>query len=310
MMPRHQPRLSGEPWVLVGEGRVSAGVAARDRRRGDRMRRRDFIAALGGAAAWPLAARAQPRSKSYLLGVLISTTRNAPNWIALFDELKRHGFVEGSNLTTVGFGIAPDRLDEVGSDMVRLGVDAIVSGGVVASRAAQGATTTIPIVTVLDDFVSQGFATSFAHPGNNITGVSILGPELDGKRQETLLELLPQVRRIAALADPGSTPQSEFQELQEAARTRAVELSIYQANGKQEIESAIGKAQNDGAQAINVLASLVFNAIHGDILALVALSGLPAIYQWPEWVDEGRLISYGPRFAAITVNARSNSSKY
>jgi putative ABC transport system substrate-binding protein len=168
------------------------------------VKRRDFITLLGGAVAtWPLAASAQEPGRTYRLGSVQPNPRNGPHFVAFFDELRRLGFMEGQNLTVDGrgYGLHIDQFAEIAAEMVRAKVDVILCAGDVATRAAQQATTSIPIVAVTDDMVASGLVSSLAKPGGNTTGVSIFATELDGKRQELLIEALPGLRRMAALAD-------------------------------------------------------------------------------------------------------------
>jgi hypothetical protein len=166
----------------------SAVVAARART--DEEIRRQFIALLGGAAAWPLAARAQQADRTYRLGFLTQVGRNTPGIVAFFDELRAHGFVEGGNLSMIpgGFGVAIERIGEVAETMVKAAPDAIVAGPELPLRALQTLTRTIPLIGMTEDMVAEGFAASLARPGGNITGISLLSPELDGKRQDILIE--------------------------------------------------------------------------------------------------------------------------
>jgi putative ABC transport system substrate-binding protein len=219
--------------------------------------------------------------------------------MALIDELRRHGFVEGANTTIIGYAMAPDRLEDEAVALVRAGVDAILTGGSGPTSAAQRATTTIPILTALDDFIGLGFAASLTRPGGNITGVSVMGPELDSKRLEILMEMVPDARRMAVLADPASTPAFVFDALQKSADLGNVELTIYRASRQSEIGAAIDRAVAGQAQALNVLASQMFNVNRAEIMARIAQAKLPAIYQWPEWVGEGGLAAYGPRFTTV-----------
>jgi putative tryptophan/tyrosine transport system substrate-binding protein len=147
--------------------------------------------------------------------------------------------------------------------------------------------------------VRSGFVASLAKPGGNTTGVSILATELDGKRQEMLLEVVPGVRRMAALADPNDTLPQQLQALQDAARARGVELSIYRVTKAEEIAGAIDAAKASGATALNVLAAaMLYNNRH-IILPRVAALGLPAIYQFPVVAEEGGLIGYGSSLEQI-----------
>jgi putative tryptophan/tyrosine transport system substrate-binding protein len=263
---------------------------------GAAMRRRAFITLLGGAAAWPLAARAQEPGRIYRVGSLHASLRDAPHHLALFDELRRLGFIDGQNLVVdaAGYGMSVERFAVHAADLVQARVDVILAGGDAAVRAAQQATTSIPILALTDDMVGQGFVRSLGQPGGNTTGVTLLASELDGKRQEILMEAVPGVRRIAALADSNTAPPSRLRALEEAARARGVELSIHQVARREEIASAINAAKAADAGGLNVLASsLLFNS-RAFIFDRVAALRLPAVYQWPEMAEEGGLIGYGP----------------
>jgi putative tryptophan/tyrosine transport system substrate-binding protein len=261
------------------------------------MKRREFIALLGGAAAaWPLAARGQEPGRIYRLGGVHSSPREAPHHIAFFDELRRLGFIEGQNLLVdlAGYGLTVEQFEQHAAELVKMRVDVIVAGGDAAVRAAQRATTEIPIVALTDDMVGQGFVRSLAQPGGNTTGVTILASELDGKRQEILIEAVPGVRRVATLADTNTTPPSALRTLEDAARARGVELSVRPVARREEISSAVDVAKASGAGALNVLGSALLFNNRSIIFERVAALRLPAIYQWPEMAEQGGLIGYGP----------------
>ncbi len=266
------------------------------------MRRRDFIKAIASfTAAWPILARAQEPGRIYRLGDLHLSPPNSPWNVALFDGVRPHGFIVGQNLIVDnhGFGLHVEELRTHAAAIVKDRVDVIVCAGEPAVRAAQQATKVIPILATADDMLKSGFVTSLAKPEGNTTGVSILSTELDGKRQEILLEVMPWVRHIAALADPNNTLPKQLQVLQEAARARGVELSIHGATKADEIPGAIDAAKASGAQALNVLAgTLLFNN-RQMILPRVAALGLPTIWQWPAEAEEGGLIAYGSRLEQI-----------
>src|SRR5262245_26571906 len=259
--------------------------------------RRELLAALGGAAAaWPLVAWGQEPGRSYRLGALVGSPRDAPHYVALFDELRRLGFIEGGNLMidAAGFGLPPERMEVHAADLMNGPVDVILAAGDVAVRAAQRATTSIPILALTDDMVGQGFVQSLSKPGGNITGVTILSSELDSKRQEILIEATPGIRRIAALVDSNTTTPSQLRMLEDGARARGVALSIHRVAWREEIGSAVDAAKAAGAGALNVLASpLLFNS-RSFIFQRVATMRLPAVYQWPEMAEQGGLIGYGP----------------
>ena len=143
----------------------------------------------------------------------------------------------------------------------------------------QLATATIPILGVTEDMVGSGLVNSLARPDSNTTGVSILATELDGKRQEILIDAVPGFRRMAAIADSNSTGSSQFQALQDAARARNVELSIHRIARPEEIAAAIDAAKASGAAALNVLASPVLFGNRQIVMQRAAAVGLPAIYQ-------------------------------
>ena len=266
------------------------------------MRRRDFITLVSGATvAWPLAARAQEARRTYHLGVLTVSPRNAPYIVAMFDELGRLGFIEGQNLTVDWreYALQIDVVSEFAAELVKGHVDLIYAVGDVGTRAAQRATTTISIFGIADDMVGSGLVNSLARPGGNTTGVSILAPELNGKRQEILIEAVPGLRRMAALADSNMSSSSKLQELQDAARARNIELSIHWIARPEEIPAVVDAVKTSGAEALNVLASSLLTVNRQTIAQRVAALRLPAIYQWPETVEEGGLVAYGPRLVQI-----------
>jgi putative ABC transport system substrate-binding protein len=264
--------------------------------------RRELIAALGGVAAtWPLTAQTQEVGRTYRLGDLHLTPRNSPWYIALFDALKPDGFIVGQNLIVDdhGFGLRVEQLAEHASEIVKAHVDVIICGGDSPVRAAQQATKEIPILGIAEDMVGSHFVASLAKPSGNTTGASILSSELDGKRQQILMEAVPGARRYAALADVNSTSPQRLQELEEATRGRGVELSVYRVAKSSDIPSAIDAAKSSGAAALNVLASALLFSNRQLILTRAAVLALPAIYQWPALAEEGGLIGYGPRLERI-----------
>jgi putative tryptophan/tyrosine transport system substrate-binding protein len=266
------------------------------------MKRRDFITLLGGAAAaWPLAARAQEPGRIYRLGAVFASPREAPHHVAFFAELRRLGFIEGQNLAVDerGYGLRVEQMDEHAAELAKSGVDVIGVGGDAAVRAAQRAIAQIPILALTDDMVGQGFVRSLAKPGGNTTGVTLLASELDGKRQEILLEALPGARRIATLSDTNVSRPSQLKALEDAARARGVELSVHRVTQVEEITPAVDAAKASNAAGLNVLASALFFNNRKIILDRAAALQLPAMYQWPEWAEEGGLIGYGPRILQL-----------
>ena len=172
---------------------------------------------------------AQEAGRTYRVGILSGLTRETPVWVAVRDGLSRLGFVEGKNLIVDHrvYGTKPEQATALAAALVQSGYEVIVASGGPAIVAAQAATRTIPILGTADDMVASGLVPSLARPGGNLTGISILATELDGKRQEILMELVPSSRRMAALVDPSVTapPQLETLRNDTAKRGgRAVDL--------------------------------------------------------------------------------------
>ena len=266
------------------------------------MRRREFIVLTAGATIiWPFVSAAQEAGRTYRLGILAPFPREEPASLPFFNELPRRGFIEGQNLTIDyrDFGPHVDLISEYAAELVKNRVDVIWGAGGAAMRATQQATKTIPIFGMADDMVGEGLVDSLARPNGNTTGLSIFAGELDGKRQEILIEAVGGLRQMAALADANATPVAKLDALREAARARNIELSIHRITGGEEIAAAIDMAQASGAVAINVLASPTLFGNRQLIMDRVAALRLPAIYQWPETAEEGGFAAYGPRFAKV-----------
>jgi ABC-type uncharacterized transport system substrate-binding protein len=269
------------------------------------MRRRDFMTLVGGSAvAWPLAALAQEAGRTYRLGCLLPLTHDAPINIAFFDELRRRGFIEGQNLTVEyrAYGLHVDLVSEYAAELVKARVDVIVTAGDVTTiRAAQQATKTIPILAMTGDLIGLGLVASQARPEGNTTGVNIFANELDGKRQEILIEAVPGLRRMAFLADANFETVAKLDALQEAARAHNIDLSIHRIAKGEEITAAIDAAKASGAEGLNFSASPLFFTYRQHIMDRVAAMRLPAIYEWPETAEEGGLAAYGPRLSQLFV---------
>src|SRR6478672_4420007 len=185
------------------------------------MRRREFLrAALATSLGWSAPALGQQPNRTYRIGVLSTSRRTADINVAFVDGLNKLGFVEGQNLTILdlGFGKSRDDFAGVGREFVEARVDAIVAmSGAVAIRAAQAATQSIPIFGIADDMVLEGHVHSIANDGGNTTGLSLLAAQLDGKRQEILMELLPNARRMATIFDADVQLAGQMKELHDAA---------------------------------------------------------------------------------------------
>ena len=269
------------------------------------MKRRAFITLLGGAATWPFVGRAQQTRRTYRLGFMVPAGRESSGVIAFFDELRLLGFIEGQNVDVIpgGFDIRNDQLAERAATVVAAAPDAIVSGPDLYAQALQQATRTVPIITMTEDILAGGLVASLSRPGGNTTGISLLARELDGKRQEILMEAVPSASRMAALADATVTPPQHLQMLKDAAQARGIELSIFGVGRAEEIVAAIDVIKSSGAGALNILATPLFAVPGGQnsrvVIERVAALSLPAIYQWPETAEDGGFAGYGPSFIRV-----------
>jgi putative tryptophan/tyrosine transport system substrate-binding protein len=263
------------------------------------VRRRKFIALLGGAMTTPRGLRAQQKAMP-VIGFLGSTSPGpfAPQVAAFQHGLSETGYVEGQNVV-IEYRWAEgrdDRLPALAADLVGRKVDLIVSSGSLpAALAAKGATSTIPIVfTGISDPVAAGLVASLARPGGNLTGFSPFQFELMPKRLELLTELVPQARVIALLVGPND-PRTEgvVRDLQEAARSKGVQLAILKAGSEGEIDAAFASLVQLDTGALVVGPYTVFLSRREQLLALVSRHAVPAIYPWRELAAAGGLISYG-----------------
>jgi putative ABC transport system substrate-binding protein len=270
-------------------------------RRGDRVKRRDFITLLGGTtAAWPLAARAQQGAMPVVGFLHPSSPEGYGSPMRAFRQgLKDAGFVEGENVT-IEYRWADnqiDRLSALAAELVRRQVAVIAAGGGSASgKVAKAATVTIPIVFVTgDDPVKQGLVASLARPGGNLTGINIFSLELGAKRLELLRELVPGAARVAVLVDPANAvaTESTLREVDAAARAMGLQIQVFNANSSREIDAAFGTLVNERPDALFVGASPFWIDRRVQLAQLAARHALPAIYQDRLIAEVGGLISYG-----------------
>ena len=267
------------------------------------MKRREFIALLGGAAvAWPLAARAQQAASISRIGILWpGASLPAPPRMESFRQgLRELGYVDGQNvLIEIRYAQGGlQQLPELAAELVRLKVDVIQASGDLAPRVAQQATTTIPIVAMSDDILGAGLIASLSRPGGNTTGLTILSPELSVKRLELLMEVVPRLSRVSALWDP-TTGTSQVAMTEEAARSLNLKLQVLEVRRRDEVVEAIRAARNSQTEAINIFSSPFLASLAPEIISFAAEYRLPAIYQWREHAEAGGLISYGPSLAAM-----------
>jgi putative ABC transport system substrate-binding protein len=268
------------------------------------VKRREFITLLGGTAAtWPLTARAQQGPRTYRLGYL--SNAKLPHLIAALQAgLRDLGYVEGQNLM-IEYRFAEERaatLDTLAAELVQLRPDAIVTVATDASLAAKRATTTIPIVmSTVGDPLRLGIVASLARPGGNMTGVTLYGSELAGKRLEVLKEAIPNIARVAVLGNP-SNPSNEYywQETQSAGRKLVIDVQRFNVKAPNELPAEFSNMTRNGAVALDVLSDPLFNGARQQIIGLAADHRLPAIYEAREFAEAGGLISYGPNIAELT----------
>jgi putative ABC transport system substrate-binding protein len=263
------------------------------------MRRREFITVLGGAATWPLAARAQQKPMP-VIGVLLptSTSPSAPLLGAFRQGLSEAGYVEGQNVA-IEYRYAEDhydRLPALAADLVDRKVDLIVANSPPAALAAKSATSTIPIVFRGGaDPVGDGLVASLARPGGNLTGVSMLLDELTAKRLVLLTELVPRAQVIVLLMNPSNRTSAErvIREVEEAARTRGSQLHVLKAGSEGEIDTAFASLVELQTGALVVAADPFLSSRREQIVALASRHAVPSIYAWREFAAAGGLISYG-----------------
>ncbi len=178
--------------------------------------------------------------------------------------------------------------------------DAIVIAGDFIAEKFQKATKSTPLVVMTEDMVAAGFAASLSKPGGNITGISLMSPDLDGKRQDILIEAVPAARRIAVLADSNVATLGHLRALETSARSaHGKELLVVRAANANEVVPAMNDASRQGAAALNVLSSPMLHLNRRVIIERAAEQRLPAIYQWPETADEGGLLGYGPSYIEV-----------
>ena len=269
------------------------------------MKRRDFISLLGGATAWPLAARAQQVTKIPRMGVLTpgrsdSSDASLRTLNAFMSALPELGYTEGLNIAVerkFGEGHA-DRLRGLATELVESHVDVIVVFSTPAARAAKQATTTIPIVAIaMADPVADELVASLARPGGNVTGTTFLGPELVSKRLQLLREIVPSLSRVAVLWHPSAyaerTMKGMLKEIESAAQTLEIKLQLVSAAGPDDLTGAFSAMTKGRAEAIIVFPSPILFGLYPRIVTLAANNRLPAMYAAREGVELGGLSSYG-----------------
>jgi putative ABC transport system substrate-binding protein len=249
--------------------------------------------------ALSLSAEAQQPAKIPRLGYLTAPPFSAltAHHEAFRQGLRELGYVEGKNIFIEWRSAEAklDRLPELAAELVRLKVDVIVTAGPAPTRAAKGATSTIPVVMAFDsDPVGNGFVASLARPGGNITGSSTLNPELSGKRLEILKETVPKLSRVAVFGTSTFPGNGEnLKEVERAAAALKVKLQYLDVLSHKDIETAFRAATKERAEAILFLGSVVYTDKRTELAELAAKNRLPAIYSRSDHVEDGGLMSYG-----------------
>jgi putative tryptophan/tyrosine transport system substrate-binding protein len=264
--------------------------------------RRTFLSALtGGLLAAPLAAEAQQAAKVPRIGYLaLNPTANPHLHEAFRQGLRDLGYVEGRNVV-IEYRDAegkPERLPALAAELIALKVDVLVAQPTVAALAAKQATRTLPIVFPVAEPVTSGLVTSLARPGGNITGLSILTPEMGGKGLELLKQAVPGVSRVAVLWDPGAFPERTTKhmrkQLEGAAQALGVRLQFIEARGPDDFDRAFSEMTRARAGALTVLGGSMFVSQRRRLVDLAATNRLPAVYPARESVEAGGLMAYGP----------------
>src|SRR5262245_46131889 len=258
------------------------------------MMRREFITLLGGAAAWPLAARAQQPAMP-VIGFIRDGTADtqSAHYVAAFRKgLSEVGVVEGQNVTVEYHWLEGrhDRLPALMDDLVRRQVAVMATIGNVATLAAKAATATIPIVFgVGEDPVRRGLVASFARPGGNATGINFLNQEVASKRLRLLHELVPNAVRVALLVNPANAPATEtaLRIVQEAAATIGLQIQILKASTSREIDAAFATIERERPDALFVSGDAFFISRAVQFATLTARSRIPATYPVRDFVEVG-----------------------
>jgi ABC-type uncharacterized transport system substrate-binding protein len=268
------------------------------------MRRRDFIAAVGGAVAGPLAARAQQPAKQPTIGFLGSgTLEGQGQWVAAFlQRLRELGWIEGRNIT-IEYRWAEgnsDRADELAAELVRRRVDVIVTYANPIVLAVKRSTSTIPIVfAAAADPLGTGLVSTLARPGGNVTGLSVEATDLGSKRLELLRDVVPNFRRLGIMANVGNSASVlEMREVQSASGTLGLEVKTLDIRQAEDIARAFDELKGH-VDALYVCIDTILFANRIRIITLALAARLPTMFTTREAVKAGGLMTYGPSFPEL-----------
>ena len=278
------------------------------------MRRREFVTLVGGAAAWPLVARAQQARHIPIIGYVAPTNPLIPsrNTGALLQRLRELGWIEGQTITIESRWAAgrPERLDEIAAEFVRLKVDLIVTSSTNDSIVMKQVAPQIPMVfAVSGDPVGLGLVASLARPGGNVTGLSLQSTDVVSKRLEFLREVVPGLRRLAILANPSSpNVMPEMSEVQAAARTFGLDVTTSEIRRTADVDSTF-ELLKSRADALYVVGDPLVNANRILIGTLALGARLPMMCGFRELVEAGCLMSYGPNLPDLYRRAAEFADK-
>jgi putative tryptophan/tyrosine transport system substrate-binding protein len=278
------------------------------------VNRRDAITLLGGAAAWPLVARAQQPIKVARIGFFRQAGPQAKQFDAFRDGLRAAGYIEGQNIAIEERYAAGayERLSGLATELVRSNVDVIVVDGTAAAKACKNASTTIPIVFALAvDPVADGLAKSFAHPGGNLTGLTMtVGYNLAGKRLELLKDMTQALSRVAVLSNPNNPTYASFlHDTEQAATALGLEVRAFEARGPTDLPGAIAAMLDWRASGMVSLSDAMLFTQRDRVVELALKSKLPAMYPEAEFPAAGGLASYGPSLPDLFRRAASYVDK-
>jgi ABC-type uncharacterized transport system substrate-binding protein len=260
-------------------------------------------------------AQAQQPGKIPRIGILVGASASSVSARveALRRRLRELGYVEGKNIV-IEYRYAKgkfERLPDLAAELVRLKVDVIVAGSPPAISAAKKASATIPIVfAAANDPVGTGIVSSLARPGGNITGLSTMGPDLDGKRLELLKEAFPKVGRVAFLWQPGPTRGNRvLTDMEAVAKALGLKLLSLEVRSLDDFESAFARAKRERAQALITTVGALINTQQRQVLDFAAKNRLPAMYSNSEFVEAGGLMSYAPNYEDLWRRAAAYVDK-
>jgi len=281
------------------------------------MRRREFITLLSGAAVvWPIAARAQQAEQMRRIGVLMpfaAGNAEARSYLSAFQQALRDlGWIEGRNLAVeTRFAEELNRLPNLAMELVTAKVDVLVTEGTQPSQAARKATSNIPVVMArIGDAVGAGLVSSLAHPGANVTGMSLMATEQGSKRLELLKEMLPTLSRVAVLSNPKNASQIlQIKEIEAAARVLKIEFQSVPVTNASDLEKYVRDAAHGGAQAFVTLDDALIQSLVRRIVELATQQRLPVMGEFKSSADDGALMSYSADIIAMWRRAATYVDK-